>query len=53
MQEYKVTVKTGRGLFAGTDANFWLTMNYCNESRNVFEINGSGSKLERNRSELI
>ena len=48
-----MTVKTGRGLFAGTDAVFIMTINGCSNSKNILEINGYGSKLERNRSGVL
>jgi len=50
---YKVTVKTGRGLLAGTDASFCLTTNDHNGVIDIFDINGYGSKLERNSEDVF
>ena len=47
--DYKLTVKTGRGLLAGTDSVYLLKVWSGNHSSVAFEINGKANTLDRGR----
>ena len=47
--DYKLTVKTGRGLLAGTDSVYLLKVWSGNHSSVAFEINGKANILDRGR----
>lgn len=44
-----MTVRTGRGLSAGTDAKFQLTMYDSNLQKLEFQLDGKENKLDRDR----